>query len=73
MKDVHWSLAQLGQIEAAQEELSAYIRVATQEMCEFPGDSPMIWKAHWLRAAPFKDPNDFDHLVEGLRRAGLQI
>jgi adenylate cyclase len=67
------SLAQLGQTEAAKELLGTYLRIAAQEMCEFPGDDPDVWQEHWLRAVPFQNSTDFDHLVEGLRKAGLRI
>ncbi len=67
------SLAQLGQVEAAEELVEAYLRIAAQEMCEFPGDDPDVWQEHWWRAVPYQNSIDFDHLVNGLQKAGLPI
>ena len=52
--------AQLGQLEEARAEAAEVLRI-----------NPGFTIEGWKRLLVFKDPNDVDHHVDGLRKAGL--
>ena len=41
-------------------------------MAVFPGRRFADWVSYWTRIGGFRDPADLEHLLEGLRRAGLE-
>jgi TolB-like protein/cytochrome c-type biogenesis protein CcmH/NrfG len=55
------SYAQLGQMEEARKQASAVLQAHPQFSLE-----------HWAEVQPDKDPGDVEHLIEGLRKAGLK-
>ena len=54
------AFAQLGQVEEARGEAAEVLRI-----------NPAFTIESWKRTAPFKDPKDLEHLIDGLRKAGL--
>jgi hypothetical protein len=42
-------------------------------MAHFPGELADWWKRYLQRSFPYQDPRDFEHLCEGMRKAGLPI
>jgi adenylate cyclase len=52
--------ARLGQLEEAGAEAAAVLRF-----------NPAFTIESWKRTAPFKDPKDAGHLIDGMRKAGL--
>ncbi len=52
--------ARLGQLEEAGAEAADVLRI-----------NPAFTIESWKRTAPFKDPKDAEHLIDGLRKAGL--
>jgi hypothetical protein len=40
-------------------------------MAVYPGDRLKDWEAYWHAAIEYRDQQDFDHLFDGLRKAGL--
>ncbi len=53
--------AQLGRMEEARAEAAEVLRVHP----EFSLD-------HWAEVQPDKNPDDIEHFIEGLRKAGLK-
>ena len=67
MPNVQWphawlaaGYARLGQLEEAGAEAADVLRI-----------NPAFTIESWKRTAPFKDPKDLEHLIDGLRKAGL--
>jgi adenylate cyclase len=52
--------AQSGLLEEARKEAAEVLRI-----------NPGFTIESWKRLAPFKDPKDAEHLIDGLRKAGL--
>jgi TolB-like protein/Flp pilus assembly protein TadD len=67
------SLAQLDRREKARAKLQEALRIAKTDMAHFPDQDPQAWMLYLYRANPFRNQSDFDHLVDGLRRAGLGV
>jgi TolB-like protein/protein involved in temperature-dependent protein secretion len=66
------SLAQAGRLEEACETLQEYLDVAQRDLALFP-NSAAEWEAHWRREGQYQHEEDFEHLLAGLRKAGLDI
>ncbi len=53
--------------------------IASEEFCERNSENPMIeniddpesWSTYWFRVWHFKDPVMVEHLLDGLRKAGI--
>ena len=66
------SLAQAGRMNEARATLREYLTVAMKDLAVFP-NSAAEWEAHWRREGQYQHEEDFEHLLEGLRKAGLDI
>ena len=51
--------------------LEEFLHIAEQEMAAFPGRKLRAWEAYWHGATEYKNEVHFEHLYDGLRRAGL--
>jgi TolB-like protein/Flp pilus assembly protein TadD len=65
--------AQLGEDEAARAALSDFETHAREEFSTFPGDTPGGWARYWWWMEPYRDDDDLEHVLEGLRKAGLPV
>ena len=65
------SCAYLGKSAEAHASMEQFLRVAEADMPAFPGRRPGAWDEYWRNTARYKHQEDYDHLMEGLRRAGL--
>ena len=66
------SLAQAGRLEEARATLQEYLNAAQKDLAVFP-NSPAAWEMHWQREGQYRHEGDFEHLREGLRKAGLDV
>ncbi len=66
------SYAQAGRLDEARSAMEEFLRSAEAKAATFPGPSLADWKAHWANFFPFKSDKDFEHLLGGLRKAGLE-
>lgn len=64
-------LAQLGQDREARNAATEYLTQASEEIAAFPDHDRQAWQSYWARQFPFEKRADLDHLLEGLRKAGL--
>jgi len=65
------SYAHAGQLAEAKASLDEFLRVAKRDMVVYPGDRLKDWEGYWHAAMEYRDQRDFDHLFDGLRKAGL--
>jgi len=65
--------AQLGRDSEARQALTEFLPTAHEEIAAFPGEDPELWRRYWTRHFPFKNAKDLDHLLDGLRMAGLSV
>jgi tetratricopeptide (TPR) repeat protein len=65
------SFAQTGRIAEANAKLEDFLRIAGRDMAVFPGRKLGDWKRYWRGVIWYQDEADFDHLFDGLRKAGL--
>jgi adenylate cyclase len=65
------SLAYLGKAAEARVVMDKFLLVAEAEMAVFPSCLPNGWDDYWRNAIWFQQQEDHDHLMTGLRRAGL--
>lgn len=65
--------AQLGRDSEARQALTEFLSTAHEEIAAFPGEDPELWRRYWARHFPFKNAKDLDHLLDGLRMAGLSV
>jgi adenylate cyclase len=65
------SYAHAGRVGEARTKLEAFLRETERDMVIFPGRRLKDWQAYWRGAAWYKDQSDFDHLFDGLRKAGM--
>ncbi len=63
--------AQLGHDEQARGAAANVLESAKTEMMLPPGDDVEHWRDFWARQTRLKNLDDFEHLLEGLRKAGL--
>ncbi len=63
--------AQLGRDEQARAAAAEVLESAKTELAIPLGEDPERWRAYWARAFPFQNPDDLEHLLDGLRKAGL--
>ena len=65
------SYAHAGRLSEARATLEEFLRVAESDMAIFPGRRLKDWESYWHGAFEYEDQKDFDHLFDGLRKAGL--
>lgn len=65
------SYAHAGRLEEAQAMLEMFLQAAEQEMSVFPGKELSAWEDYWHGAIEYKDEAYFQHLYDGLRKAGI--
>jgi adenylate cyclase len=65
------SYAQAGRLDEARAMLEEFLHIAKQEMAVFPGRKLSAWEAYWHGATEYKNEAHYEHLYDGLRRAGL--
>jgi TolB-like protein/Tfp pilus assembly protein PilF len=65
--------AQLGQPEEARAAIDKHEARARREFPDFPGDTPGGWARYWWWMVPYRDDDDLEHVLEGLRKAGLRV
>lgn len=65
------SYAAAGRVAEARAILAEFLAEAEREMAAFPGRSRERWKPHLRGFMEYRDPRDFEHLLEALRTAGL--
>lgn len=65
------SYAHAGHVAEANAKLGEFLRGAERDMAVFPGRRLKDWEPYWRGAMWYRDQRDFDHLFEGLRKAGL--
>ena len=66
------SLAQAGRLDEARAIVRDYLSAATEDLAVFPKRAA-DWEARWRREGQHRREQDFEHLREGLRKAGLDI
>jgi adenylate cyclase len=64
------SCGQAGRLEEARAYLQSFLCVAEKEMAVLPGRTVGAWRSCW-RPIEYQNDEDFDHLFDGLRKAGL--
>ena len=65
------SYAHAGRLAEARATLNEFLRVAEADMAVFPGRRLKNWEEYWHGAFEYRDQEDFDHLFDALRKAGL--
>jgi len=65
--------AYLGQEDDARKHLRKYLERAQKEFSSFPGEDPVAWRAFFLRYNIRRRMEVTDHLIEGARKAGLDV
>jgi adenylate cyclase len=65
--------AYLGQEDDARKHLRKYLERAQKEVSSFPGEDPVAWRAFFLRYNIRRRREVTDHLIEGARKAGLEV
>ncbi len=65
------SYAHAGRLDEARATLDEFLQIAEQEMAVFPGRKLSAWEAFWHGAIEYKSEAHFEHLYDGLRKAGL--
>jgi adenylate cyclase len=63
--------AYLGKSAEARAMLEEFLRVAELDMLVFPGRRLKDWDDYWRNTCWYKRQEDHDHLMDGLRKAGL--
>lgn len=65
------SYGHAGQPDAARVTLEEFLATGEREMAGFPGRRLADWKDYWHAAIEYRDESHFQHLYDGLRKAGL--
>jgi class 3 adenylate cyclase/tetratricopeptide (TPR) repeat protein len=65
--------AQMGRDAEARRAMADFLAEAAKTLAHYPGDDCNAWRAYWARKLPFQRPTDFEHLLEGYRKAGLPV
>jgi TolB-like protein len=65
------SLAYLGKSSEAQAMMENFLLVAEADMAVFPSLRPNGWDDYWRNTTCYREQDDHDHLMIGLRSAGL--
>ena len=65
------SYGHAGQTDAASAALEEFLTTGQREMAVFPGRKLSAWHDYWHGAIEYSDDDNFQHLYDGLRKAGL--
>ncbi len=65
------SYAQLGRNDEAHAAAAEFQDLMRPELTTLQGGDSERWRDHWFKLFQFMSPEDFEHLLEGLRKAGL--
>ena len=65
------SYAQLGRNDEAHAAAAEFQELMAPELTTLQGSDSERWRDHWFKLFQFMNPEDFGHLLEGLRKAGL--
>lgn len=65
------SYGQLGRDDEARAAAAEFQDLMGPELANLQGDDNERWRDHWFKLFQFMNPEDFEHLLEGLRKAGL--
>lgn len=65
------SYAHAGDLGRARASLERFLRTAEAEMTQVPGRKLEAWRPYWHGAIPYRDAANAQHLLDGLRKAGL--
>ena len=65
--------AVLGHADEAHASITNHVNQAKKEFLCFPGDTPAGWKNYWWHMIPFRKDEHYEHVLEGLSKAGLEI
>ena len=65
------SYAQAGRLDEAKSALDDFMRVSLCDMAVFPGRTLKDWDSYWHAMFEYQDQEDFDHLYQALRKAGM--
>jgi TolB-like protein len=67
------SYAGAGRYDEARATLAVFLRIAEDDMVEFPGRVPGAWKSYWRGiAVQYQNEADFEHLYDALTKSGLE-
>jgi TolB-like protein/tetratricopeptide (TPR) repeat protein len=62
---------QLGRTKEAKGAMAEFLKLTKTDFIDWPAGEEEPWRAHWKHFLRFSDPAVFDHLMEGLKKAGL--
>ena len=62
---------QLGRTKEAKGAMAEFLKLTKTDFIDWPAGEEEPWRAHWKHLLRFSDPAVFDHLMEGLKKAGL--
>lgn len=65
------SYGHAGQTSAAEAALEEFLTTGAREMATFPGRNLADWSDYWHAAIEYRDETLFQHLYDGLRKAGM--
>jgi TolB-like protein/Tfp pilus assembly protein PilF len=65
------SYAQAGRLDEAKATLDEFMSVARSDMALWPGRTLMDWEPYWHAMFEYQRQEDFDHLYDALRKAGM--
>ncbi len=67
------SYAGAGRYDEARATLAVFLRIAEDDMVEFPGRVPGAWKSYWRGiAVQYQNEAGFEHLYDALTKSGLE-
>jgi hypothetical protein len=51
--------------------MANFMAEAPEEIADWPGEDRKAWRRYWTYHYPFQDAGNLEHLLDGLRKAGL--
>jgi adenylate cyclase len=65
--------AHLGRDSDARDAMNIFLDRSKEELNPFPGNDPKAWRRYLERAIVRRREEDFEHILEGARKAGLPV